>query len=948
MTDAFSTAYRPELPGRIPDLLGCGPGGFRGLPGGDEARRVALASPFAARVLASEQGAELVASGDLQRTYAPGEYARRAGRLIDLEDESAFMAALRRFRVREAVRILWRDLLGKAVLHETLGELTALAEACLDAALARAQQAAAERYGLPRHADGRPMELAVLGMGKLGGRELNFSSDIDLIYAYAEEGATDGRKPVSHGEFFRRVGQRLARYLSEPTAEGFVYRVDLRLRPFGESGALAVSFDAMETYYQRHGRDWERYALIKARPVAGDRAGGAELMGRLRPFVFRRYLDYGAIDALRRMKALVDAEVRRKGLEADIKRGPGGIREIEFTAQTFQLIHGGRDQALRRAGVLEVLPYLAGRGLMPEEDVRRLTGAYVFLRHTENRLQAMEDRQTQRLPDDEVERARLAYAMGFPGWDAFHERLAGHREEVEAVFAELLAAPGIEAPEALNALWAGSLDPDRAAELLERMGFRDAPAVLEALRALREGRAYRLSSEWGRQRVDRFVPLWLEATARATDPDRAFRRLVPLVEAVQRRTVYLSLLAENPQALEQLVRLASASAWIAEYIARHPLLLDELLDPRQLYAPRDREGLVVELEDWLGQADPDDLESLMDRLRHFRHAAVLRVAAADIMGRLDVDDVSRRLTDIAEVVLDKALRIARGELERRYGAPSWEDEAGRRHPAGFAAIGYGKLGSRELGYGSDLDLVFLHDSRGRRQQTAGPKVVDNAVFFARLGQRIIHILTAQTPAGVLYEVDARLRPSGRSGLLVSSTAAFETYQREKAWIWEHQALVRARPVAGDEAVGAVFSRIRRAVLGRRRDPEALRRAVVEMRRRMLEEHGSARPGRFHLKRDAGGVVDIEFMVQYLVLAHAHESPGLLEETATVGLLRALAGSGILEPDMAERLAAVYRAYRTRIHAASLQSREPVAESPELDDERAFVLARWRALMERKN
>ncbi len=916
-----------------------------GLPGGEAARRVALVSPFAARALASPLGEALVASGDLERTYAPGTLAKRARALADVEDEAAFMAALRRFRVRESVRILWRDLLGRADLRETLADLTALAEACLEVALRWARSSVARRHGLARHPDGRPMDLVVLGMGKLGGRELNFSSDIDLIYAYEAEGTTDGARPVSHGEFFRRVGQVLARLLAEPTAEGFAYRVDLRLRPFGEAGALAVSFDAMETYYQRHGRDWERYALVKARPVAGDRAGGAELLGRLRPFVYRRYLDYGAVDALRRMKALVDTEVRRRGLAADIKRGPGGIREIEFIVQTFQLIHGGRDAALRRRGLLEVLPRLGERGLLPGDDVDRLRAAYVFLRHTENRLQGMEDRQTQRLPEDEAGRARLACAMGFAQWADFDTALAGHRRAVETVFAGLLAAPEPAVSEVLSALWAEGLDPAEAQSRLRHMGFREPRRVLEALHGLREGRAYRLSSEWGRLRVDRFVPLWLEAVARTADPDLAFHRLLPLVEAVSRRTVYLALLAENPQALEQLVRLASGSRWVAEYVARHPMLLDELLDPRQLYAPRDREGLRAELEDWVGQVDPEDLETFMDRLRQFRHAAVLRVAAADLMGRLDVETVSHRLTEIAEVVLDHVLRLAWRELTGRYGVPSWEDEAGRRHEAGFAAIGYGKLGGRELGYGSDLDLVFLHDSRGARQQTTGPKEVDNAVFFARLGQRVIHLLTTQTPAGTLYEVDARLRPSGRSGLLVSSTRAFETYQREHAWTWEHQALVRARPVAGDPSVGRRFAHIRREVLARPRDRAALRGEVAGMRRKMLDQQAGADPGRFHLKRDAGGVVDIEFMVQYLVLAHAHEAPALLDETATVALLRRLTAEGVLAADPASRLAAVYLAYRARIHAASLQREEAVVPARTFAAERAFVRGLWSELME---
>jgi glutamate-ammonia-ligase adenylyltransferase len=915
--------------------------------------RVWACSDFVARSCVRDPSMldQLLASGDLAKPYAPGHYtAQLVESLRDVGNEEQLSARLRRYRCREMVRIAWRDLAGLAPLAETLENLSELADAITDSALQKLYSWQSERFGIPRDPQGESQQLAVFGMGKLGGRELNYSSDIDLIFIFPHQGETDGRHCISNEEFFHRLGQSLIRMLQERTPEGFVFRVDMRLRPFGESGALAVPFNAFVDYYQNHGREWERYALIKARAIAGDRQAGEQVLERLRPFVYRRYLDYGAFGELRTMKAMIAKEVQRKGLQNNIKLGPGGIREIEFIGQVFQLIYGGREPALRERSILNVLDYLAASSRLPAGIVAELKQAYAFLRCTENRLQAWADQQTHSLPEEEPTRLRLAYAMGFADWAAFSEALQRHLGRVSAQFAQLFAPPpfGIETSGTASldfaAIWRGAADEEGALRFLEEQGFAEPALAWKPLQDLKQGLSYRSLSQRGRERMDRLMPLLLSAVATTAAPTVTLERLLHLLEAIARRSVYLALLRDNPSVLSQLVKLCAASVWISKYLARYPLLLDDLLNPATLYHPPERARLGEELESYLQRVPAEDTEQLLDALRHFKQTRLLRVAAADVSEAMPLMIVSDYLTEIAEVLLRKVLALAWADLIARHGRPYCVVD-GQRRKAGFAIVAYGKLGGIELNYGSDLDLVFLYDSCGEHQQTEGPRELDNPTFFARLVQRIIYWLTTRTGAGELYDVDTRLRPSGRSGLLVSSFEAFAEYQRHQAWTWEHQALVRARVVAGPPDLAERFTAIRREVLSSERDPVKLRQEVREMRERMCRELGSHRPGWFDLKQDRGGIADIEFMVQYIVLAHAHRYPDLLNYTDNIRQLAGLEWFSLLSSQDATLLRNAYRGLRRQLHRLTLQEQPGVVPVEEVQDYRAEVSELWRKLME---
>lgn len=929
-------------------------GALPGAPAPDALARVWAYSDFVAQSCAREPPllADLHASGDLARPYTSDEYVGRvAAALSGCADESALMSALRKLRRREMVRIAWRDLAGWAKIEETLAELSAFAAACVAQASQRLHAWQSAAYGVPLGAgSAAEQQLIVVGMGKLGGGELNFSSDIDLIYTYAEDGETrGGRAAMSNEEYFTRLARQLTRVLEERTADGFVFRVDTRLRPFGDAGPLVASIDALEDYYQTHGRDWERYAWIKARVIAGGETHAQRLLERLRPFVYRRYLDYGAFQSLREMKALIEQQVRRKDMEGNVKLGCGGIREVEFIAQAFQLIRGGREPALRVRPLLQVLEQLASGAYLPDYVCAGLADAYKFLRRTENRLQEAADEQTHALPRDGVGRLRLALAMGYPDWEAFARELGRRSALVHSHFAQVFAAPQAEKASAatdLAVLWQGLMDDAAAQAALLTARYDNAPEALRAIGGLRAAAATRALGAQGRERLDALMPLLLRAVSRAPSPSRTLGRVLSVVEKVARRTTYLALLVENPLALSQLVRLCAASPWISAQLARRPALLDELLDPRRLYAPRDQQALARDLAQWLAAVPQDDLEQQMEVLRHFKAANALRVAAADVAGIYPLMIVSDHLTDTAEAVLGEVLRLAWGHLVARHGVPGYEPHRGAgRQAAGFAIVGYGKLGGIELGYGSDLDLVFLHDSTGEEQMTDGAKPVDNHVFFARLGQRIIHMLSAHTPAGVLYEVDMRLRPSGNAGLLVSSLDAYGDYQRAEAWTWEHQALVRARVVAGDAAVAERFGALRRAVLSVPRDRNRLREDVRNMRERMRAELAHAGPGRFDLRQDPGGITDIEFMVQYHVLAWARDYPQLLLYTDNIRLLQVMAQTALMPAEDARLLADAYRAYRAAVHRLTLQEQPARVAAEEFGEYREQVTRLWRAVME---
>ena len=865
------------------------------------APRVLACSEFVADVCRTrpELLAKLIDSGRLETTAdGPAIVAAVRTDLADLAnqaDEAALRHRLRTLRQREMLRIAWRDLAGWADLDETLTALSALADALIDGALGWLHRALAEQHGQPRAADGAPVELVVLGMGKLGGQELNFSSDIDLIFGFASAGACDGPRVLDNEEFFVRLARRLIGALDEFDADGRVFRVDVRLRPFGTSGPLALSFNALEDYYQNHGRDWERYALIKARPVAGDIAAGERLLKDLRPFVFRRYLDFGAIEALRGMKALIVDQVRREGLGDHVKLGAGGIREIEFIGQVHQLIRGGREPDLRCRGIRDVLRLLGERDQLPAAAVAELLAGYDFLRRFENRLQMLRDEQTHQVPTDATDRARIALGMGFADWDACAAALDACRARVHAHFRALLG-DGQEAPPE-QPLWPDRLDAPGAAAELHALGYGDPAQALAHLTALRDGRACRVASATARQRLTALLPGLLRAAAGTTAPERTLGRLCTLLEAVATRSVYLAMLVEHPAAQEHLARLMGASAWIADWITTHPVVLDELLDARTLYQPQHAPDIERALDQALSGVAADDLETAMNALREHRHAAALHVAAAEIGDLLDPAEPPQALTELAEVLLRRALTLARAQIEHRHGRPRAAADPAREAP--LLVIGYGRLGGAELGYESDLDLVFLHDGAGGESDGAAP--LANETWFARAVQRLTHILTTRTSAGRLYEIDVRLRPSGNAGPLVTTLAGFESYQLGEAWTWEHQALVRARPVAGDAALAAAFEAVRARVLCRPRDADTLRREVSDMRTRIRQEKPPPVEG-FDLKLSPGGRVDVEFITQYLVLAHAHARPEIAVPRGTADLLRLAETLGLLGTHEGDRLA----------------------------------------------
>jgi len=944
--DAALAAIPGPLRGRVsphwqelaPHITALPPG-----PWLDTLPRVFAASEFVARGCVQQPALlqELVTSGDLLRAYPAGDLTARVAKFLnDAADEPALKTRLRRLRRREMLRIAWRDLAGWADLDETLATLSEFADACVDGALARLHAWAVAKSGEPQgEQSGKPQRLVVLALGKLGGQELNFSSDIDLIFAYPEEGETQGAAPLSNHEFFIRLGQSLINVLHENTADGFVFRVDMRLRPNGASGPLALSFGAMEHYYQTHGREWERYAFIKARVIAGDIQAGAELLKTLKPFVYRKYLDYGTIESIRDMKAMIERETARKGMHGNIKLGRGGIREIEFIAQTQQLIRGGREPQLQERRLLTVLPRMVAAGCMDARTGEELTQAYIFLRNIEHRLQMAADQQTQQLPTDEAGERRLAFASGFADVKGLANELERSRDKVHRHFAQLFrteaGAAGEREPDRLAAVWLGTADAESARQILRDSGYTQPEEALNLVNALREGPMVSAYSTGARARIDRVVPLVLKAAGQSDDPLTTLQRLVHLLEAVGRRTVYFSLMAENPQVLTQLVRLGSASPWIANWIAQHPIVLDELLNPT-LYELPTPAALQDELRQRLAHIPEDDLELQMEVLREFRHGHVLRVAATDIGPGLAPEQTGAALAAVAESMVTAALELAARDLERKHGAPQCP---GRETPPGFAVIGYGKLGSQELGYGSDLDMIFLYEGCDEGM-THGARALPNEAFFARLGQRLIHILTTRTPGGILYEVDMRLRPSGKSGPLVTSLAAFRDYQRDHAWTWEHQALVRARPVAGSPLLTRQFAEVREEILCRPRDPAKLRTEVREMRDKMAAEKVRHDDTQADVKHDPGGIVDIEFMVQYWVLRWAHDHPGLTRHTENIHLLEALKAEGLLEPARAELLTQAYRRYLSVEHRLKLMERGSLANPAELGDWPAKVRQIW--------
>ena len=705
--------------------------------------------------------------------------------------ETLQMQTLRRFRHKQMLRILIRDITGIASLDETLLQLSLCADACIRCAVDWADAHCVSRFGEPYSQDGVRQRLIVLGMGKLGGYELNVSSDIDLICLFPSAGSSDGRKSIDNGDFFRRVAQQLTRLLNSPTADGFVYRVDTRLRPFGESGPLVINFDGLENYYLTQGRDWERYAMIKARAITGDTTSLSELDELIMPFVYRRYLDYNAIESLRELKRKIALSLRQKQMVDNLKLGAGGIREIEFIAQAFQLVRGGRDTRLRLRSLRAVLDELARQGLMPQEEVDRLHEAYGFLRRAENAVQMMRDEQLHSLPVDEQDKQRLLCLMGYTDWQTFRDDLAGHQNRVDHMFNALFRDDGqTDAPapvdDAARDSWAVlssiELEVQDYADALTAYGIEPTEELLASVASVCRGAYYQRLTARGQERVDEIVPRLMQATRGQSAADEVLSRCLKFVRSVAGRSGYLQALIDKPSALALLVKLFGESLWLANFVTRQPVVLDELLIHGSVLAWPDATSVRNETMSMVARLHDEELDVQMDTLRQFRQAREFRIAIAELTGELPLMKVSDQLTWLAESLIEAVLLLVEKPLREKHGEPQCLVD-GILAPTDVGVIAYGKLGGIELGFGSDLDLVFVHSSYGDRQQTSGDKPLDNSVYYVRLAQKFVHFMTTATPAGILYEIDLRLRPNGSSGMLVTGIETFEGYQRGDAWTW---------------------------------------------------------------------------------------------------------------------------------------------------------------------
>ena len=884
--------------------------------------------------------------------------------------EAGQQAVLRQFRHRHLFRILWSDLTQSAELMHTLKDLSLLADACIIAAERWTHESLVQRYGEPCSEDGREQRLIVLGMGKLGGYELNVSSDIDLICLYAESGQTRGdargKGVVDNGEFFRRVAQGLTRLLNSTTADGFAYRVDTRLRPFGESGPLVMNLEGLENYYLTQARDWERYAMIKARAITGLPKDIRDYQSLVTPFVYRRYLDYNAFDSLRDLKRKIALSVRQKGLVDNIKLGAGGIREVEFIGQAFQLVRGGRDERLRTRSIVAVLRQLAHQKLLEHEEVEGLLEAYAYLRRVENAVQMMRDEQVHSLPTDSTDKQRLIAILDVSDWTTFREVLSVHQRRVSDSFAGLFEVE--EAPDLptvhtghrdiddedvdATACEGGVLtekyiarvadtwrligvpdsDDEERAEALTYCGFEPDDEMLSALAGVSRGPFYQRLTAESQERVERVVPMIMQLALCSSEPSETLIRSLALVRTVAGRSGYLQVLGDQPQALARLVKLFSESRWLANFVLRQPMVIDELLigSGAELYP--DHGSVRQDALEQLDRLRDADLETQMDSLRHYRQGREMRIACAQLDGSLSLMQVSDQLSWLAESLIEVVLELVKVPLLARHGQPVCKPEGGsdaQLRETSVGIVAYGKLGGLELGFGSDLDLVFLHDSSGEEQQTNGDKCVENSVFYGRLAQKFVHFMSTATPAGVLYEIDLRLRPNGSSGVLVTGLEAFGNYQRGDAWTWEHQALMRARVVLGNARLREQFARIRNGVLAQRRSASELREAVASMRERMRVNLGSNLADSMHLKQDAGGVADIEFIVQYLVLAYSADHPALLEHTDNIRVLDVVEAEQLLPADDVQLLRNSYLSLRDRLHRQALQEASSIVP---LDDE----------------
>ena len=898
---------------------------------------------------APELVVELFGSERLFCLDTPNYNVLLSEQLEPCETEDQLHHRLRLFRLVEMVHIATSDFLLGMTLDESLKRLSLLADALIIVSTNWLSKLCQNKWGTPVNSAGEEQSLLVYGMGKLGGQELNFSSDIDLIFVYPEAGETEGlRRSIDNQLFFTRLGQKLITALNQKTADGFVYRVDMRLRPFGESGPLVLSFNAMENYYQDQGRDWERYAMLKARLIGEGKYHG-QLSNMLRPFVYRRYIDFSVIDSLRRMKAMIAQEVRRKQLNNNIKLGAGGIREVEFIVQVFQMIRGGRVSDLQHRNLLTVLPLLVKHGVIMQPSADILANSYRFLRRVENIIQALNDQQTQTLPDNELDQQRLLCVLAdvnCPDWTCFMSHLAMHMQGVHQQFEELI---GEESPnrQAIDQYWTTLWDSqwsdeesiswiEQSPQLLDKKdGIQcwHSETIWQSLRDFRREMIKSSMGNRGRLVLDKLIPtvLWHLADLKLTDA--TLSRVLTVLTTVATRTAYLELLFENEGALKQLIHLCRNSSWVAEYIARYPILLDELIDPKLFHQPPLLSSYVAELRETMLRVPEDDQEAQMIALRQYKQVKQLRIAAADITGILPITKVSDHLTALAEAVVEEVANLAWQQLSLRFGVPSSKLDS---QDKGFAIIGYGKLGGIELGYSSDLDLVYVHDANVA-EVTTGPKEISAGQFYLKLAQRMMHLFNTRMANGILYELDMRLRPSGNAGLLMVHIDTFGHYQESEAWTWEHQALVRARIIYGHEALASKFTDIKCHVLMKARDKSVLLTDVINMRNKMRQHLDKSTANEVDIKQGVGGLVDIEFLVQYLVLAHCAEHPNLSRHSDNISLLEYLASIAVITEHQQQTLTTNYCELRDFGHHATLQNSAAMISTAEFEAQHSQVM-----------
>ena len=855
------------------------------------------------------------------------------GEKIDLDQVKR---TLRQYRHRKLLEIIYLDTVLEQPLQATLLQQSNLADQLILCALDVCQRQLSAKHGQPLEPNGAPMALNVITMGKLGGRELNFSSDIDLICSYDSDGELTGYGQLTHQEYFSRVVKLLNQLLGQTTGDGFVYRVDLRLRPWGDSGPVVLSHSALEHYYQLHGREWEQYAMVKARVISGSDASRKSLAEMLRPFIYRKYLDYRVFEGLATLKAKIDTQAKARGMRINLKLGQGGIREIEFFVQAFQILRGGRNHRLQCSGIFHSFEALEQYEIVETETLQKLHAAYCFLRLLENRIQMFDDQQTHDLPDNTQQQQRIAATMGFGDWDGVVAKLQQHHEQVGSCFSDLFKQDETAAPEVIIDDSFTEDSEDQHWDLIDNSGLNDVQDITESLNRFVKSRSWGYMSARARQRFSLLLPALIKALHISQQSAILFARLLRLFASIAGRSVYFELLFQNQALLQRLVSLFDLSEWIADEVSQYPMLLEHLIQA----GDRDRFDKAILLQRLQQQLATiaGDTELELDSLRLFKREQTLVIASAELSQEIDAGQVSQYLCDLAEVVLEAVYQLSSQALQQKYGRPEC-GAASERRVAELAIIGYGKLGGHEMHYQSDLDLIFLHDSSGEQQHTDGAKTLENSVYFARLAQKIISMTSVLTASGKLYEIDSRLRPEGSSGLLVSSSAAYLRYQLEKAWTWEHQALVRARLVAGSETLKPEFERIRKQILCLPRDAAKLRSDIIDMRERMYQSKRPAEGERVDLKQSRGGMVDIEFMVQYWVLAQANSIGSDCLYSDNISLLKELSRQNLITSSQSQ-LVEIYQSYHRLLHESVLQNQSAEIDADLIAEQLAHVKNCW--------